>query len=73
MENLLDVLTILNVNTLRNKESIKKGQGHVCPVHTHVINRHIYKHTYTPQYTCSEENQIINLDNHGCCGNNNQF
>ncbi len=46
---------------------------HVCPVHTHVINRHIYKHTYTPQYTCSEENQIINLDNHGCCGNNNQF
>ena len=23
---------------------------HVCPIHTHVINKHIYKHTYTPQY-----------------------
>lgn len=43
---------------------------HVCPVHTHVINRHIYKHTYTPEYTTSEENQVINLDNGGCCGNN---
>lgn len=40
---------------------------HVCPIHTHVINRHIYKHTYTPQYTCSEENQIINDDCGSCC------
>jgi len=38
---------------------------HVCPIHTHVINKHIYEHTYTPQYSCSEENQIINND----CGN----
>ncbi|MEI3529659.1 MAG: CotD family spore coat protein [Bacilli bacterium] len=41
---------------------------HVCPIHTHVINRHIYKHTYTPQYTCSEENQVVNEDCGGCCG-----
>ncbi len=41
---------------------------HVCPIHTHVVNRHIYNHTYTPQYTCSEENQVINNDNGGCCG-----
>ena len=40
--------------------------NHVCPIHTHVINRHIYNHTYTPQYTCSEENQVINNDP-GCC------
>lgn len=40
---------------------------HVCPIHTHVINRHIYNHTYTPQYTCSEEDQIINNDNGSCC------
>ena len=40
---------------------------HVCPIHTHVINRHIYNHTYTPQYTCSEEDQIINNDNGNCC------
>ena len=42
---------------------------HVCPIHTHVINRHIYKHTYTPQYSCSEENQVINND----CGSCSQF
>ena len=42
---------------------------HVCPVHTHVINRHIYKHTYTPQYSCSEENQVFNDD----CGSCNNF
>ena len=65
MENLLDVLTILNVNTLRNKESIKKGQGHICPINTHTINRVHYVHSYTPKYTCSEETQIIN-DDCGC-------
>lgn len=42
---------------------------HVCPIHTHVINRHIYKHTYTPQYTCSEEDQVCNLD----CGKCSDF
>ena len=52
---------------LKNK-SIKKGQGHVCPIHTHVINRHIYNHTYTPRYTCSEECQIVNNDCGKCSG-----
>ena len=42
---------------------------HVCPIHTHKINKHIYKHTYTPQYTCSEENQMVNVD----CGSCSQF
>lgn len=46
------------------------GQGHVVPVHTHVINKHIYKHTYMPCYTCSEENQVCNID--PCC-NRNRF
>ena len=47
---------------------------HVCPIHTHVVNRHIYNHTYTPEYTCSEENQVVNNDP-GCCGGfvNNGF
>lgn len=40
---------------------------HVCPIHTHVVNRHIYNHSYTPQYTCSEENQVCNVDNGPCC------
>ncbi len=42
---------------------------HICPIHTHVINRHIYQHTYTPQYSCSEENQVINND----CGKCSNF
>lgn len=41
---------------------------HVCPMHTHVINKHIYKHTYTPQFTCSEENQVCNIDCGKCPG-----
>ena len=40
---------------------------HVCPIHTHVVNKHIYKHTYTPQYSCSEENQVYNEDCGSCC------
>ena len=30
---------------------------------------YIYNHSYTPQYSCSEENQIINND----CGKCNGF
>lgn len=41
---------------------------HVCPIHTHTINRHIYKHTYTPQYSCSEECQVSNIDCGKCSG-----
>lgn len=40
---------------------------HVCPIHTKIINHHIYKHTYTPQYTCCEENEITNIDAGSCC------
>ena len=42
---------------------------YACPLHTHKINKHIYKHTYTPQFTCSEENQMVNVD----CGSCSQF
>lgn len=45
---------------------------HCCPFHTHVINKHIYTHTYTPQYSCSEENVVINNDCGGCAGAANQ-
>ena len=46
--------------------------NHVCPIHTHVVNKHIYNHTYTPEYSCSEEK--INNDP-GCCAKfmNNGF
>ena len=43
-------------------------QPHVCPIHTHTVNKHIYKHTYTPQYTCSEEEQVCNIDCGKCSG-----
>ena len=47
---------------------------HCCPMHTHIINKHIYTHTYTPQYTCDEEDVIINNDCGSCCQfTNNNF
>ena len=42
---------------------------HVCPIHTRVINNHIIEHTYRPEYTCSEENTVTNIDP-GCSGFN---
>ncbi len=41
---------------------------HVCPVNTRIINHHIYKHTYSPCYTCCEENEVCNVTE-GCCNN----
>ncbi len=40
---------------------------HVCPIHTRIINHHIYKHTYQPRYTCSEENTVSNVQCGSCC------
>lgn len=42
---------------------------HVCPIHTKIINNHIIEHTYRPEYTCSVENTVTNIDP-GCCGQN---
>lgn len=39
---------------------------HVIPVHTHVINKHIYNHTYAPEFSCSEECQVINNECNRC-------
>lgn len=40
---------------------------HVCPIHTRIINHHVYKHTYRPQYTCSQENTVSNIQCGSCC------
>ena len=40
---------------------------HTCPIHTRIINHHVYKHTYRPQYTCSEENTVSNIQCGSCC------
>ena len=40
---------------------------HVCPIHTRIINHHVYKHTYRPAYTCSEENVCSSVQCGSCC------
>lgn len=35
---------------------------HIKPINTRIINHHIYRHTYTPMYTCSEENEVCNVN-----------
>ena len=39
---------------------------HYIPVNTRIVNHHIYTHTYTPQYTCSEENEKCDVYQGGC-------
>lgn len=39
---------------------------HVIPVETRIINHHIYRHTYTPQYSCCEENEVCNIYDNKC-------
>ena len=40
---------------------------HTCPIHTRIINHHVYRHTYKPVYTCSEENVCSNVQCGSCC------
>ena len=44
---------------------------HIDPVNTRVINNHIFRHSYTPHYTCCEENICTTEQSCGCnpCGN----
>ena len=34
---------------------------HVIPINTRVINHHVYKHHYTPCYTCTQEDEFCNV------------
>ncbi len=40
---------------------------HVCPIRTRVINHHIIRHTYCPNYACCEENQVCHINEGSCC------
>ena len=40
---------------------------HICPIRTRVINHHIFKHTYCPDYSCCEGNVVCNIDQGSCC------
>ena len=41
---------------------------HIIPCNTRIINHHIYKHSYIPQYSCCEENECCNVYE-GCQNN----
>ena len=34
---------------------------HIIPINTKIINHHVYKHTYRPEYSCCEENVCENI------------
>ena len=40
---------------------------HIIPCHTKVINHHIYKHTYQPCYSYSEEDETSEVYEPRCC------
>jgi len=40
---------------------------HIMPCNTRIINHHIYRHTYTPTYSCCEENDVQNVYERRCC------
>ena len=40
---------------------------HITPCNTRIINHHVYKHTYRPEYTCCEENVCENVFLNRCC------
>ena len=39
---------------------------HIMPCNTRIINHHVYRHTYRPEYTTCEENVISNVYDRGC-------
>lgn len=39
---------------------------HIIPCNTKIINHHIYRHTYTPTYSCCEENEVQNVYERRC-------
>ena len=40
---------------------------HIMPCNTRIINHHVYRHTYRPEYTCCEENVCENVFDRPCC------
>lgn len=83
VNNEMDVdVNMMNGNNMMPNNSMPMNEGvrervinrtfvhevpHVCPIHTRIINHHVYKHTYRPAYTCSEENVCSNVQCGSCC------
>ncbi len=40
---------------------------HIMPCNTRIINHHVYRHTFTPEYTSCEENVCENIYGPKCC------
>ncbi len=40
---------------------------HVMPCNTRIVNHHVYRHTFRPEYTCCEENVCENVYEPRCC------
>ena len=53
------------INKCVEKEYIHEVK-HCGPITTHIINKHILNHKYTPMYTCTSEDVIVNNDCGGC-------
>ena len=42
---------------------------HICPVRTRIVNHHVFKHTYQPEFSCQEENVCSEIQCGSCCNN----
>ncbi len=40
---------------------------HIIPCNTRIVNHHVYRHTYSPCYSCCEENVVCNVYDKKCC------
>lgn len=40
---------------------------HIVPINTKIINNHIFKHVYDPQYSCCEEDVVTNIEDPCAC------
>lgn len=41
---------------------------HIQPIHTRIVNHHVYNHSYMPQFTCCEENIVSHVhEQNPCC------
>ncbi len=85
IDNNVDVdINMMGTNNSGNMGMVTNNQGvrervinrtfvhdvpHSCPIHTRIINHHVYRHIYKPVYTCSEENTVSNVQ----CGSCSQF
>ncbi len=40
---------------------------HIKPCNTKIVNHHVYRHTFTPAFSTTEENVVENVYDRKCC------